>query len=388
MVRMKGFGLRDQALERLYGDVTGPVAFIDESYREPLSSNERPFYMMSAVLIGPTQGELVRDVLMDIPGTRYWHTTEAYRSESGRPIIGEMINYLAESIDYNIITVQTEVRRDDPGMKRAREESLTALAKEVTRGSGESAVRLLVAESRNSRIHPGGDNADAQVIKRMRSAGVLDRTVNIHHTSPGKEPLLWAADLSAWAYRRQIAVGDTKWFEPLEDISTVLHVNGTDVSVKRSNPHLPQPSPGVQPTVGHERLNNQGIRAGGPVVASPQSLVFGGAESEPLARIRAIVARTGRTVEQEIVLAVGTDDPRRLIAAANEYLHRATTDPGRTKTVVEESLKRGAETILPSTSAEKVKAAIAGLRQRQNPDSAPSDDIPSPTKDRRQGYQR
>ncbi|WP_256127695.1 MULTISPECIES: hypothetical protein [unclassified Arthrobacter] len=41
------------------------------------------------------------------------------------------------------------------------------------------------------------------------------------------------------------------------------------------------------------------------------------AESEQLARIRAVAARTGRTVEQEIVLAVGTGVPKRLIGAAN-----------------------------------------------------------------------
>lgn len=388
MVGMKGFGLTDPALERLYGDVTGPVAFIDESYREPLRSNERPFYMMSAVIIGPTQGELVRDVLMDIPGSRYWHTTEAYRTEPGKRVIGEMIDYLAEAVDYNIITVQTEVRRDDPGMHQAREESLSALAKEVTRGQGEGAVRLLVAESRNSKFYPGGDSADARVIKRMRSAGALDRSVHIHHTSPGKEPLLWAADLSVWAFRRTVAVGDQQWFAPLEDISTVLHVNGADVSVKRSNPHLPQPSPGVQPTVGHEHLNNQRVHAGGPVVASRTSLVFGGAESEQLARIRAIAASTGRTVEQEIVLAIGTDDPRRLIAAANGYLHQVTNDPARARPKTEESLRRGAQAILPAASSDKVKAALEALRQRQSADAEPRADIPGQNKDRRPGYQR
>ncbi|MDJ0318886.1 hypothetical protein [Arthrobacter antibioticus] len=388
MVGMKGFGLTDPALERLYGDVKGPVAFIDESYREPLRSNERPFYTMSAVIVGPTQGELIRDVLMDIPGSRYWHTTESYRTEPGKRVIAEMIDYLSEAVDYNIITVQTEISREDPGMHQAREESLSALAKEVTRGQGDGAVRLLVAESRNKKFHPDGDNADARNIKRMRSAGTLDRSVHIHHTSPGKEPLLWAADLSVWAYRRQIAVGDKKWFAPLEDISTVLHVNGADVSVKRSNPHLPQPSPGVQPTVGHEHLNNQRIRAGGPVVASRSSLVFGGAESEPLARIRAIAAQTGRTVEQEIVLAVGANDPKRLIAAANVYLHQSTTDPKRVKPKVEESLVSAAATILPVVSADRVKAALETMRQRRATDSSPRPEPAEQKKDPGQSYRR
>lgn len=88
---MHGFGLTDRALAELYRTTTGPVAFIDESYREPLHSDERPFYSMSAVIVGRDQGALVRDVLMDIPGSTYWHTTEAYRSPAGKRVIKEMI---------------------------------------------------------------------------------------------------------------------------------------------------------------------------------------------------------------------------------------------------------------------------------------------------------
>lgn len=50
---MHGFSLTDSLLAELYRTTTGPVAFIDESYREPLQyGNERPFYSMSAVIIG------------------------------------------------------------------------------------------------------------------------------------------------------------------------------------------------------------------------------------------------------------------------------------------------------------------------------------------------
>ena len=382
---MHGFGLTDSTLSTLYTRTKGPVAYIDESYREPLRSSERPFYTMSAVIVGREQGALIRDVLMDIPGSRYWHTTEAYRTEPGKRIIAEMISYLAEAIDYNIITVQAEVSREDPGMRQAREEALSALAKEITRGSGNNAVRLMVLESRNENYYPHGDRDDNRVLSRLAYSNAIDPSTRFHHTSPGKEPLLWAADLSVWAFRRQVAVGDNRWFAPLEDISTVLHVNGADVSVKRSNPHLPQPSPGVQPVIGHVSGRNRG---GEPVVASRSSLVFGGAESEPLARIRAIAARTGRTVEQEIVLAVGTNDPKRLIAAANVYLRQTSTDPTRAKTQVEESLSRGAETILPEAGAERVKAAMKDLHRRRSAEPAPDPPTPEPTKERRQGYQR
>ncbi|MFE4835270.1 hypothetical protein ACFRAU_11400 [Arthrobacter sp. NPDC056691] len=338
------------------------MAFIDESYREPLHTDERPFYSMSAVIVGRDQGALVRDVLMDIPGSRYWHTTEAYRTPAGKRVIKEMIDYIAGAADFNIVTVQTQIRRDDPGMITARHECLGALTKELTRGSGVNAVRLLVAESRNAKVHPGGDADDTRVIRQLRSAGSIDRAVHVHHTSPGKEPLLWAADLSVWAFRRNLAVGDKQWFEPLQGISTVLHVDGADVSVKRSNPHLPQPSPGVQQTVSHESGRDRGR---GPAVASPSSVVFDGSESEALGRIRRIAAAAGKNVDQEVTLAVATNEPRRLVAAANVYLRQSRQPEGQSRPRTEEAISRAAETIMQPQGAGKVKAALEQLRRQR-----------------------
>jgi hypothetical protein len=384
---MHGFGLTDRPLAELYRTTAGPVAFIDESYREPLYSDERPFYSMSAVIVGRDQGALVRDVLMDIPGSRYWHTTEAYRTPAGKRVIREMIEYIAGAAEFNIVTVQTQIRRDDPGMKTARHECLGALTKELTRGAGNNAVRLLVAESRNAKVHPGGDADDARVIRQLRSAGSIDRAVHVHHTSPGKEPLLWAADLSVWAFRRNLAVGDKQWFEPLQGISTVLHVDGADVTVKRSNPHLPQPSPGVQQTVSHESGRDRGR---GPAVASPSSLVFDGSESEALARIRRIAAAAGKNVDQEVTLAVATNEPRRLVAAANVYLRQSRQPDGQSRSRTEEAITRAAEAIMQPQGAGKVKAALEQLRQQRAADaeSIVAAERPDQQRSHRPGYQR
>jgi hypothetical protein len=384
---MHGFGLTDKPLTELYRTTTGPVAFIDESYREPLHSDERPFYSMSAVIVGRDQGALVRDVLMDIPGSRYWHTTEAYRTPAGKRVIKEMIDYIAGAAEFNIVTVQTQIRRDDPGMKIARHECLGALTKELTRGAGENAVRLLVAESRNAKVHPGGDADDARVIRQLRSAGSIDRAVHVHHTSPGKEPLLWAADLSVWAFRRNLAVGDKQWFEPLQGISTVLHVDGADVSVKRSNPHLPQPSPGVQQTVSHESGRDRGR---GPAVASPSSLVFDGSESEALGRIRRLAAAAGKNVDQEVTLAVATNEPRRLVAAANVYLRQSRQPDGQPRPRTEDAITRAAEAIMQPQGAGKVKAALEQLRQQRTADaeSILAAELPGQQRSHRPGYQR
>ncbi|GAP61408.1 hypothetical protein AHiyo1_51080 [Arthrobacter sp. Hiyo1] len=385
---MHGFGLTDRPLAELYRTTTGPVAFIDESYREPLQyGNERPFYSMSAVIIGRDQGALVRDVLMDIPGSSYWHTAEANKTPAGQRLIKEMIGYMAGAVDYNIITVQTEIRRDDSGMHTARNECLGALTKEVTRGTGKNAVRLLVVESRKATVYPGGDAADAHAVKLLRGSGVIDRAVHIHHTSPSREPLLWAPDLSVWAFRRNLAVADKQWFAPLEGVSTVLHVNGADVSVKRSNPHLPQQGPGVQQAVSHESGLNRGR---GPAVASGSSVVFGGSESEELARVRRIAGAAGKNVEQEVTLAVATNEPRRLVAAANAYLTQSRRDGAPARPRTEEAITQAAETIMKPEGSQKVRAALEKLRQQRAAaaENRAETTAPKQQRDHRLGYQR
>lgn len=109
---------------------------------------------------------------------------------------------------------------------------------------------------------------------RLRKAGLLDRRVSVEAVSPRDEHLLWAADLSSWSFYDQIARAEGAWFKPLAPVTTVLHAR-TGMAVKGSNPHLPQSSPGVQPTVGTQR-------GGGLAVASEASRIHQGKENQTL----------------------------------------------------------------------------------------------------------
>jgi hypothetical protein len=51
------------------------------------------------------------------------------------------------------------------------------------RGSGNNALRLLVAESRNARVHLGADADDAPVIRQLRTAGSIDRGMHVHNVA-------------------------------------------------------------------------------------------------------------------------------------------------------------------------------------------------------------
>jgi hypothetical protein len=345
-----GPGLKDDRLRILYQRTPGPIAYIDESLREP-GRGERPFYAMSAIVIARDQAAMIRQRLIEIAGSDYWHTTEAFSSPLGRHVITEMNDYLAHAIEPSIITVQTEIRRADHNLRTAREECITALAREVTRVNTTEAPRLLVFEKRNRRYYPDGDKQDLAVLHRLRAARLLHPQVTGYHASPGDEPLLWAPDLVAWSFRRDLAIGDSQWFTPYETVATVLHAR-TGLAVKRSNPHLPQPSPGVQPTTGP-------LQGGQPAVASASSLVHQGKENENLTRLRAQADAHNPPLDHSVGLAVGTDTPRTLASIENQFqrylaAQRARSDAAKPSPDVARLLAQA-------------RAALAEEQQRPDP---------------------
>ena len=85
--------LRDPKLAELSQNSPGAVAFVDESYRAHPLSSERAFYSMSAVTFAKDYPDHVREVLTDIAGGRYWHTTEA--NAAGHVDIARVTRFLA-----------------------------------------------------------------------------------------------------------------------------------------------------------------------------------------------------------------------------------------------------------------------------------------------------
>lgn len=231
--------LGDLKLEALYQRTNGPVAFVDETYQEA-TFGLRPFYAMSAVTFSQDQLGLVRDVLTEIAGERYWHTTEALRVGRGEHI-AEMARWIADQAHWNVVTVESTVTAHG-GLDEARQTCLAALAREVTRGSGPEAVRLVVADtSREERTN----RADRQTIARLKTAKDLPRAVRLYHGRMGEEPVLWAADVVAWASRRAIALDDTRWLALLDPVLTVLDARTGD-PLKMQQPQAAVATPGVQ----------------------------------------------------------------------------------------------------------------------------------------------
>jgi hypothetical protein len=118
--------------------------------------------------------------------------------------------------------------------------------------------------------------------------------------------------------------------------------------------------------------------------------VFDGSESEALARIRRIAAAARKNVDQEVTLAVATNEPRRLVAAANVYLRQSRQPDGQSRPRTEDAITRAAEAIMQPQGAGKVKAALEQLRQQRAADaeSIVAAERPDQQRSHRPGYQR
>ena len=323
---MDGYSLRDDNLRQAYATSSGPVAFIDESYRAPgfigRGGPERPFYVLSAVVVERDQATYVREALTDIPGSLFWHTKDLIKNPVGQQYMREMLNYLASSDMLSIVTVQTDVRiGDDKQMNYARAECLATLSAELTRGQGENAVRLIVMDSREPKI-PHANKLDQDTMHRLRSTGIIDENVQLQHSGPGKEPLLWTPDVAAWSYRRELAIGDAQWFNHIRDTTIQLHAHGADVAVKRNSPHLPQQGPGAL-SASYENQRR---------VVSQQSLVHQGAESQQLAAVRQAAARTAPRFSNEVTRAVGASGAPR-IEGLRRQVQAAPASAGQQKAI-------------------------------------------------------
>lgn len=228
---MSSPSLRDERLAAAYRRTRGPVAFVDESYKARAFPGERPFYAMSAVTFDAAAMDEVREVLTEIAQGRYWHTTEAFR-QGRQEDIADMCRYIADQVDWNVVAVEATISSD--GMAAARQTCLAAIAKEVTRGDGPGAVRLVVADKNKD---PALSVADQQTFSALRAAGWIDPNVRLYHGRMGAEPLLWSADLIAWSTYRVLAVDDDRWIKPVQDVLTMIDaVSGSTLDLDMNVP--------------------------------------------------------------------------------------------------------------------------------------------------------
>ncbi|QEN12872.1 hypothetical protein ACRDU6_09385 [Mycolicibacterium sp. ELW1] len=208
-----------RAVHDAYERTKGPVAYLDESYQAPADgSHQGSFYLFTAVLVAVKDMATLRSGLDEIADCDYWHTSEALKTDDGRALTRQMLDYLAEGIEPCVITHRVTVDADDSDAEEARKQCYQALTVALTTGrtGAWDPVDLLILEERNQRNFKNKDQANH---KELVSTKLVPRQTRLLQTSPSCEHLLWLPDLAASAYRRTITHQDRSLFQIIKDQS-------------------------------------------------------------------------------------------------------------------------------------------------------------------------
>ncbi|MGW4635503.1 hypothetical protein [Nocardia sp. NPDC004415] len=200
---------RAAALADAYRRGKGPVAFLDESYQiaDGTVRQNETFYVLTAVIVRIPDMDELRENLLAIVGSSYWHSTEALRDGgSGPDIMRAMLEYLSEGVEPVMIAHRVSVAEGDKDGEAARRDCYRSLAVELSRGgTGRDPVELLVLEERNqSNLR----NRDKRNHRDLVSEQLIGRNSRLVQTSPRYETLLWLPDVVSSAYRRSLTHRD------------------------------------------------------------------------------------------------------------------------------------------------------------------------------------
>src|SRR5699024_8288775 len=148
--------------------------------------------------------DAIREQLVDVADGTYWHTNKQFRGTlADRGDTVEMVEAITQAAEWNARAVKLPwAGRSQVDIARARARCLDRLVRHLTSGSGDEAVRGIVADNNKDTAL---NKLDHQVLEKLRGTGVISRQVGFAHGRMGDEPLLWSADAVSWAVQRNIA---------------------------------------------------------------------------------------------------------------------------------------------------------------------------------------
>ena len=211
---------QSSTLNALYSRARGAVAYVDESYYSPSHGSDRTFYIICATIVQPEGLIALRAELVSLADGYYWHTTEAARSASGRATLREMVNLLQRTA-MSVCWISEPLTKSDRQGEGARANLLRASTQDLLEKYLPSAG-MIIYERRQNGYQA---NADVRVFGEMRSKSKLDRAFIVHPESPANEPLLWAPDVVAWAYRQSFLERDGSYFALLKSTTQIANLN-------------------------------------------------------------------------------------------------------------------------------------------------------------------
>lgn len=212
------------------------IAFVDETYVDPYYDKEgrlHPgYYSIAAVVVEADKIAEFREAFpATLGGINYWHTTDAVNNrgleedpdpehpsrkyspwhvhKNIRPMLDTLGRHSEDG--KNIVTLNFNIpyTNDSDEQLRlrdaARAEAITALTTHLTHA--DPPTTTFVFEKTKA-----GDNKDKETLQRLENAGIIPPITKIF-AHPSEEPLLWGADLLAWASRRLLNETTLSWLD-------------------------------------------------------------------------------------------------------------------------------------------------------------------------------
>lgn len=113
----------------------------------------------------------------------------------------------------------TLARQENAEVRLARQACFVRLSNVLTRGSADTAVRVIVYEGREDGEHT---QRDASTVKLMKEKNLVPPGTQFFATSPSAEPLLWAPDVASWALRYQLTRDDDQYWSHLASAAQIV----------------------------------------------------------------------------------------------------------------------------------------------------------------------
>ena len=292
------------------------IAFIDETFVDPSYDEKtgilRPgYYSIAAVVVEADDiAKFREDLPATLGGINYWHTTDAFNDRGLekdpnpnadpenpsrkyspwhlRRNIRPMLNTLGRNTKdgQNIVTLNFNIPyTKDPAERQrlrdaARAEAITAITTHLTHADPPTTT-FVFEKVRDEKQDGKDDNQigkednqkDIDTLNRLEKAGIIPPITKIF-AHPTDEPLLWAANLLAWASRHLVNETNLSWLDNAKIKARFLdsHVR-TELKTLNIRP-LNQPSPRM-------KLYDEGAyrEAGTPSTRTEAEATFRAAEA-------------------------------------------------------------------------------------------------------------
>ncbi|MEO7146604.1 MAG: hypothetical protein ABIX09_01795 [Terrimesophilobacter sp.] len=199
------YQVTDSRLNALYGRSPQVIAYLDEAYET--QRGRKHFYIMSALIIQGADRDRLRTDFINLVGGNFWHTTSSYGSAVGRQTVKEFVAFLAQDNSTLLCVVDVDLDRFNDA-EAARRHCFSAISTILDQAHR---VDLIVFERRRAGVEENADNATVHALQRKHST----RDIRFHPGTPTSEPLLWGPDVVASVFRRRLALGNSRWFEPI-----------------------------------------------------------------------------------------------------------------------------------------------------------------------------